>query len=77
MTADTAPVVQWEVLRRLDDADVNEVGILVEQVTEADGIRPLSEHVMLHLRHGGDVDVRHVLARSAVLVFSRLEGPAS
>ncbi len=38
--------------------------MLVEQVTEADGIRPLSEHVMLHLRHGGDVDVRHVLART-------------
>jgi mycothiol synthase len=32
-------------------------------VTEADGVRPLSEHVMLHLRSGGDVDVRHVMVR--------------
>jgi mycothiol synthase len=55
--------VQWEVLRRLEDSDVTDVSLLVEQVTEADGIRPLSEHVMLHLRYGGDVDVRHVLAR--------------
>ncbi|MBI1378329.1 MAG: mycothiol synthase [Frankiales bacterium] len=50
-------------LRRLADADVTDVGVLVERVTEADGIRPLSEHVTLHLRHGGDVDVRHVLGR--------------
>jgi mycothiol synthase len=56
--------VQWEVLRHLDETDVREVGVLVEQVTETDGTRPLSEHVMLHLRYGGDVDVRHVLARS-------------
>jgi len=55
--------VQWEVLRRLEDADVTDVSLLVEQVTETDGIRPLSEHVMLHLRYGGDVDVRHVLGR--------------
>jgi mycothiol synthase len=55
--------VQWELLRRLEESDVVEVSLLVEQVTETDGIRPLSEHVMLHLRHGGDSDVRHVLAR--------------
>jgi mycothiol synthase len=55
--------VSWEVLRHLTDADVADVGVLVEQVTETDGVRPLSEHVMLHLRYGGDVDVRHVLAR--------------
>jgi len=55
--------LQWEVLRHLEDSDVAEVGVLVEQVTETDGIRPLSEHVMLHLRYGGDYDVRHVLAR--------------
>jgi mycothiol synthase len=58
-----SPRVQWEVLRRLEDSDVTDVSLLVEQVTETDGVRPLSEHVMLHLRYGGDVDVRHVLGR--------------
>lgn len=70
-----APTVQWEVLRRLEDADVADVSLLVEQVTETDGIRPLSEHVMLHLRYGGDVDVRHVLGRkgSALLAYGHLD----
>ncbi|GHE30339.1 mycothiol acetyltransferase [Streptosporangium violaceochromogenes] len=27
---------------------------VVETATEADGVRPLNEHVMLHLRYGGD-----------------------
>ena len=38
------------------------VSALVEAATEADGVRPLSEHVMLHLRYGGDDPVRNVLA---------------
>ena len=58
-----ADSVQWEVLRRLEDSDVTQVSLLIEQVTETDGTRPLSEHVVLHLRHGGDVDVRHLLGR--------------
>ncbi len=58
---DDAPV-SLEVLGRLDDSDVGALGVLVERVTEADGVRPLDEHVMLHLRYGGDYDVRHVLA---------------
>ena len=69
------PAVQWEVLRRLDDVDVADVSLLVEQVTETDGIRPLSEHVMLHLRYGGDVDVRHVLGRigSSLVAYGHLD----
>ena len=54
--------IDWQVRRRLDDAEVDAVSALVERVTAADGIAPLSEHVLLHLRHGGDSDVRHVLA---------------
>ena len=53
--------VRLEVLTRLSDDEVAAVGLLVEQVTEADGVRPLDEHVSLHLRYGGDVDVRHIL----------------
>lgn len=55
------PRLRAEVLTRLESADVAAVAGLVERVTEADGVRPLSEHVMLHLRYGGDYDVRHVL----------------
>ncbi|GAA3160762.1 mycothiol synthase [Planomonospora alba] len=34
---------------------------LVEAATEADGVRPLDEHVVLHLRHGGDERATDVL----------------
>jgi mycothiol synthase len=33
----------------------------MDAVSDADGDYPLSEHVVLHLRHGGDSDVRHLL----------------
>ncbi|HVQ86675.1 MAG TPA: mycothiol synthase [Actinomycetes bacterium] len=52
---------QLEVLRRLDDDETAAVTLLVERATEADGVRPLSEHVSLHLRYGGDAGVRHLL----------------
>ena len=41
--------------------EVGRVALLVERATETDGVRPLSEHVALHLRHGGDAHVRNVL----------------
>ena len=49
--------------RRLDDATLAQVMALIDDATSADGVRPLNEHVMLHLRHGGDPDTRHLLAR--------------
>lgn len=55
------PPVQVEVLGPLDADEVRAVAVLVEAATEADGVRPLSEHVMLHLRYGGDERVRNVL----------------
>jgi mycothiol synthase len=58
-----APQVHLDVCRRLQPADVTAVVALVDAVTETDGVRPLSEHVMLHLRYGGDPDARHLLAR--------------
>ncbi|MEV4249151.1 mycothiol synthase [Streptosporangium canum] len=39
---------------RLDEREVATVLTVVEAATEADGVRPLNEHVMLHLRYGGD-----------------------
>ena len=47
---------------RLSGEDVREVLRLVDAVTDADGVRPLSEHVMLHLRYGGDAPARNFLA---------------
>jgi mycothiol synthase len=53
--------VRVEVLRTLDPAEVGRVAVLVERATEHDGVRPLSEHVSLHLRHGGADEGRNVL----------------
>lgn len=49
---------------RLDADEVQAVLHLVDEVTDADGTRPLSEHVMLHLRYGGDTPARNFLAWS-------------
>ena len=51
------------VLRHLDSGDVDAVAELAAAATEADGVGPLSEHVRLHLKHGGDVDAWHLVAR--------------
>jgi mycothiol synthase len=42
-----------------------EVVALATAAGDADGVLPLSEHVMLHLRHGGDAPSVHLLAHSA------------
>ena len=46
---------------RLTDDEIHAVRQLVDASTDADGVRPLSEHVMLHLRHGGDEPTRNFL----------------
>jgi mycothiol synthase len=53
--------IRVEVLGRLDASEVESVTRLIEKATEVDGVRPLSEHVSLHLRHGGDDGARNVL----------------
>lgn len=53
-----------EVRSHLDRADVLDVFELVDAATRHDGTTPISEHVLLHLRHGGDADVRHLLHRA-------------
>ncbi|GGO68382.1 mycothiol acetyltransferase [Nonomuraea cavernae] len=56
-----------EIRERLDDQEIAEVQRIVDAATETDGVRPLNEHVMLHMRYGGDP-----LARSLLLY----DGPA-
>jgi len=58
--AHTGPAL--EIATMLDPDELAGVSAVVERATEADGVRPLSEHVSLHLRYGGDRGGRHVLA---------------
>jgi mycothiol synthase len=48
---------------RLNADEVRAVTALVDAVTANDSVRPLSEHVMLHLRYGGDTPARNFLVR--------------
>ncbi len=50
-----------ETTDRLGPTDLDAVTRLVDAATEADGLHPLSEHVMLHLRFGGEGPARHLL----------------
>lgn len=55
--------MRLETLERPGPDDVDDVLALVSAASAADGHPPLSEHVELHLRRGGDGADRHVLAR--------------
>ncbi|BEP12802.1 mycothiol synthase [Acidothermaceae bacterium B102] len=57
-------VAEIEDRARLSGDELAAVLDLVHEVTEADGVLPLSEHVMLHLRYGGDDRVRNLLLRA-------------
>ncbi|MBI1757899.1 MAG: mycothiol synthase [Actinobacteria bacterium] len=48
----------------LDPATSSAVRSLVGAAAEVDGTIPISEHVLLHLRHGGDKHTAHLLART-------------
>jgi mycothiol synthase len=49
----------------LPRAERDAVLALCAEATEADGVRPLSEHVLLHLRHGGEGPDRNLLLWSS------------
>jgi mycothiol synthase len=49
------------IAERLTRAEVADVLNLVRLATDEDGVAPLSEHVLLHLRYGGDPRARNVL----------------
>ncbi len=51
---DDAPDLRVRVEGRLAPDVVERVEALLTAATEADGVQPLSEHVWLHLRHGGE-----------------------
>jgi mycothiol synthase len=48
---------------RLTPAEVDDVTALATAAGDADGVYPLSEHVMLHLRRGGEAPAVHLLIR--------------
>jgi mycothiol synthase len=48
---------------QLTPDEVREVLGLAQAAGDTDGAYPLSEHVVLHLRHGGDAPAVHLLAR--------------
>jgi len=58
---------------------------LIASATDVDGIPPVAEHVLLHLRHGGDKEDFHLLAEEngEVLGYAHLdltdevEGPSA
>jgi mycothiol synthase len=52
-------------VEHLSPDEVAEVVALTQAAGDADGAHPLSEHVTLHLRSGGDEPAVHLLARSA------------
>src|SRR5215831_5170390 len=54
-------MTQIRVAEGLTGEEVAAVLELVKLATEEDGVAPLSEHVMLHLRYGGDRQARNVL----------------
>lgn len=72
-----------DVREAVTGADAAQVAGLVEAAARADGVMPLSEHVLLHLRYGGDPGARDLLLSSngALAGFAHLdpagpEGPA-
>ncbi|MGW0807656.1 mycothiol synthase [Nonomuraea sp. NPDC002799] len=77
--------VRVKISERLDDTEIADVLGLVEAATETDGVRPLNEHVMLHLRYGGDPRARSLLLYSGTALAGyahmdptdEVEGPSA
>lgn len=64
-----------EILGRVGPQQVAEVLALAEEAARADGVRPLNEHVTLHLRYGGDEHTRAFLlyADGALAGFAHVD----
>jgi len=48
--------------QQLDSATQQKILELIARATEHDGVPPVAEHVLLHLRHGGDKEDFHLVA---------------
>jgi mycothiol synthase len=57
------PAAEITARQSLPAPQVSAVLALAERATREDGVSPLSEHVLLHLRHGGDPGARDLLLR--------------
>lgn len=72
-------------LSHLDEKTQGEVLALISTATDHDGVPPVSEHVLLHLRHGGDKADTHLIAthENKVVGYAHLdltdevEGPSA
>ena len=62
MSVEPAAVIEQRT--SLDPTTIADIIGFVEQVTDADGVNPLDEHVTLHIREGGDAHSVHLVARS-------------
>lgn len=71
--------------QQLDSKTQSQILELIAVATEHDGIPPVAEHVLLHLRHGGDKDDFHIVAEEngEILGYAHLdmtdeiEGPSA
>ena len=70
-----AGAIRVEHRARLGGDEATAVRGLVTRATERDGVAPLSEHVLLHLRYGGDAPVRNLVAYDgdAVVGYAHLD----
>lgn len=67
--------VRIERCGRLSSQQISAVTAVVSAATDADGVNPLSEHVLLHLKHGGDAPAANFLATAdgALVGYAHLD----
>jgi len=72
----TASAYVIEARTKLATAQIAPLHALIDRVTEHDGTSPLSEHVRLHLKEGGDAHGRHLIATrsdGAIVGYAHLD----
>ncbi|MFA7323413.1 MAG: mycothiol synthase [Candidatus Nanopelagicales bacterium] len=74
-----------QITNRLDAAQIDQAVELINAISAHDGLSPISEHVFLHLRHGGDDQGKHFLLHEGgrlvgyahLDVTDEVEGPSA